>query len=253
MARSSDRIGPGSRAPAAPRVPGTEESCLAKKRDRSMRIPTRHRGGDLLNSRLRALLRLSDEARVMLAPLAAYRRLASEPPAPGLATLFRRPALCALVIGCSIALTSTGGATPFAIVTTTASWTFVVGLQLTFAAILIAPCRRPGLRMTSALDLFFAGQGPWLLWMLGVTAAALVAFRLGPHAVPRLRYALMFALVPLIWTWMIIFAFCRAVLGLEWRGALRWTFLYEAAIWSTAYLYIARMTFQAWPFGQSRL
>jgi hypothetical protein len=201
---------------------------------------------------LRWGIALSDEVRVMMEPLAAYRRLAAEPPppAPTLRLLLRRPALAALVIGGAIALTATGGATARALATTTICWSFVPGLQLIVAAALIALCRCPGLRLPSALDLFFVGQGPWLLWVLGVAASALLAFRSGGHAVPHLRVVLALALIPAVWTWIILVAFCQAVLGLSRRRALGWTFLYQAAIWGIAYLYAGAMTFQAWPFGQ---
>jgi hypothetical protein len=196
---------------------------------------------------------LSDEALVMMKPRSAYEWLAARPPRPGLGRLLRRPALAVLVNGGAITLTSTGSASALALVTTTIAWSFVPALQLMIAAVLIALHRRPGLRLSAALDLFFAGQGPWLLWMLGVAAAALVAPRLGGHTIPRLSYILMFALVPLVWTWVIIFAFCRVVLALGRRRALGWTLLYQAAIWGITYLYAAGMTFQAWPFGKARL
>jgi hypothetical protein len=201
---------------------------------------------------------LSDEVRVMMAPHSAYRRLAAEAPSPtssssALRLLARRPALAALVIGGAVALTSTGGATARAMITTTVCWSFVPGVQMMVAGVLIALWRRPGLRLCPALDLFFAGQGPWLLWTLGVAAAALAAFGLGGHTVPRLLYLLPLALVPFCWTTIIIFAFCREVLELDGRRAFIWTLLYESAIWGIAYLYAGAMTFQAWPFGQMRL
>jgi hypothetical protein len=195
----------------------------------------------------------SDEVRVMFAPRAAYRRLVAEPPPLGVLAVVRRPALAALVIGGALALTSTGGARPLALATTTLCWCFVPGLQLIVAAALLAWWRRPGLRLGAAIDLLFAGQGPWLLWTLGVAASALVAFRLGDHTTPRLLLVLLFGLVPLGWTAIILVAFCREVLGLEARQALIWMSLYELAIWGLAYLYAGAMTFQAWPFGQMRL
>jgi hypothetical protein len=196
---------------------------------------------------------LSDEVQVMLAPGAAYRRLMAEPPPLGALAVIRRPALAALVIGGAIALTSTGGARPLALATTTLCWCFVPGLQLIVAAALLALWRRPGLRLGAAIDLLFAGQGPWLLWTLGVAAWALVAFRLGDHTTPRLVFILSFALVPLTWTAIILVAFCREVLGLDAWPALVWMSLYELAIWGLVYLYAGGMTFQAWPFGQMRL
>jgi hypothetical protein len=203
---------------------------------------------------LPSVISLSDEAQIMMAPLAAYRRLAAEPPRSGLVTLLRRPALAAVVIGGAVGLTSTGDATVPTLLTTTICWCFVPAVQLVVAASLIALSRpRTGLRLAPVLDLFFAGQGPWLLWTLGVAAAALVAFRLGDHLLPRMRYILLFAVVPLIWTWAIIFAFCKAVLMQSARRAFGWTVLYQTAIWGIAYLYASAMTFQAWPFGQMRL
>jgi hypothetical protein len=205
---------------------------------------------------LRWAIAISDEVRVMMAPRSAYRRLATElPQSPpfSLGLMVRRPALAALVIGGAVALTSTGGATVRALVTTTICWSFVPGVQMIVAAGLIALWRRPGLRLCPAVDLFFAGQGPWLLWTLGVAAAALVAFGLGGHAVPHLFFLLLVALVPLVWTAIIIFAFCREVLELDGRRAFVWMLLYESAIWGIAYLYASAMTFQAWPFGQMRL
>lgn len=189
----------------------------------------------------------------MLAPRAAYRRLVAEPPPVGALAAVRRPALAALVIGGAIALTSTGGATPQALATTTLCWCFVPGVQLIVAAVLLALWRRPGMRLGVAIDLLFAGQGPWLLWTLGVAAWALVAFRLGDHTTPRLWLILSFALIPLGWTATILVAFCREVLGLAAWRALLWMSLYELAIWGLAYLYAGGMTFQAWPFGQMRL
>jgi hypothetical protein len=189
----------------------------------------------------------------MFAPRATYRRLVAEPQPRGALAVARRPALAALVIGGAIALTSTGGARPLALATTTLCWGFVPGLQLIVAAALLTCWRRPGLRLGTAIDLLFAGQGPWLLWTLGVAASALVAFRLGDHTSPRLLLVLLFALIPLGWTAIILMSFCREVLGLQARRALLWLSLYELAIWGLAYLYAGAMTFQAWPFGQMRL
>lgn len=189
----------------------------------------------------------------MFGPRAAYRRLLAEPAPVGPLAVLRRPALAALVIGGAIALTSTGGARPQALATTTLCWCFVPGVQLLVGAALLAIWRRPGLRLGVAIDLLFAGQGPWLLWTLGVAASALVAFRLGSHTTPRLLFVLLYALLPLGWTAIILVAFCREVLGFDGPRALVWMSIYQLAIWGLAYLYAGGMTFQAWPFGQMRL
>ncbi|MEO6325817.1 MAG: GTP-binding protein [Thermoanaerobaculia bacterium] len=189
--------------------------------------------------------RLSDELRVMLSPVGAYRVLSLRPAAPGLLTLLRRPALVAFLLGTFIAVTTTGSLTPALLLSATLVWSFVPLLQLLFAALLILPFRRAPLGLTSALDLFFTGHGPWSLWFLGV--AGVVMWRL-PLGLGGLQSSAVTALVPLLWTGVIIFGFCRSVLRLDWRRSALFVGLYQTAIWGTAYFYIGAVTAQLWPF-----
>ena len=66
------------------------------------------------------------------------------------------------------------------------------------------------------------------------------------------RLVVLSALVPIGWTCVLIFAFCRTALALTTRAALLWTLLYEAAIWGSAYLYLGATTFRVSPFSLYR-
>jgi hypothetical protein len=205
------------------------------------------------NRWLESVAARSDEVLVMLAPFSAYGRLVTGELRSDLGVLLRRPALFAVTLGSAVTFAATGRAAVTDLATTIFFWSFVPALQLALAAPFIALCRRPGLRLNSALDLFFAGQGPWLLWLLGVSASALVTLRFSQHTVLRMDLVLGSALVPLIWTSRILFAFCRVVLGLDKRRAFGWVMLYEATAWGAVYFYVGLVTFEFWPFGRTQI
>jgi hypothetical protein len=107
----------------------------------------------------------------MLRPAAAYRFLAQQPqprPALGGAWLgWRRPLLVAVVLGCTMSLITSASLTLHLAGPATFYWGFV---PLAEIAALAAVCRRT--RRTGpfgrTVDLFFAGHGPWLFWLIGL-------------------------------------------------------------------------------------
>jgi hypothetical protein len=184
-------------------------------------------------------LRLSPELRVMLSPGPTYRRLAEASPAAGARTLLRRPVLVAVLVGAVVSLSITGALVPRLWPSVTVCWAFVPGLQLAAGAVLVRLGRRRPIAMTSALDLLFVGHGPWSLWLLGVGAADALRLPVGGYASASASPVLASAIVPLAWTVALIFAFCRAVLGLSARGAAVAVLLYELALWSAAACYVS--------------
>jgi len=195
------------------------------------------------------VLPVSDELRIMAAPIARYRALCQRPPAAGVFTLLRRPAGVALLIGGVVTLTTTGTLTPGLWLSSALCWAFAPALQAVVAgALILAVGRRRQLRFASAMDLFFAGHGPWSLWLLALAAGVMVNLPLGTAALPRLLIAAT-ALVPIAWTAVILFGFARTVLGLPPRGALVWTAAYQIALWGLIYLYVGAVTYQLPPFG----
>jgi hypothetical protein len=104
--------------------------------------------------------------------------------------------------------------------------------------------RRPiGLR--AALDLFFVGHAPWSLWLLVMAGLLALALPYGIFVFPDLIPFLLTGVVPLVWTAVILFAFCRTVLGLGRSGAWIAVLLYEGVVWSIAVVYVG-VTTQTW-------
>jgi hypothetical protein len=187
--------------------------------------------------------------RVMLAPAPSYRRLVGQPPAPGLRALVARPLLVALVVGTVVTLTNAGQLFPTLLLGSVISWSWVPALQLAAAAALIAVVRRRPVPLSSAVDLFFRGHLPWSLWLMGLAAVLMVRFPQGLNGASNLRPLFLSALVPIAWTWVITFCFCRTVLALSRARAVAWTLAYQAVIWSSAYLYVGAATHRLWPFA----
>ncbi len=107
----------------------------------------------------------SDEARVMFRPAAALRRAAAAPArAYG---LVRRPLFLLFLWGCTVSLQASGRFGVRLILDGMVSFAFVPVIQV--AALAIAIGRRPkAISLATAVDVFFAGIGPWLLWFIAV-------------------------------------------------------------------------------------
>jgi hypothetical protein len=103
----------------------------------------------------------------MLNPGAAYRILAQQPRGGRRWIGCRGPALVALVLGCTMSLITSGSLIPRLAASAAIYWSFV---PLAETAALAVVCwngkRTRTFRQT--VDLFFAGHGPWLLWLAGL-------------------------------------------------------------------------------------
>lgn len=169
----------------------------------------------------------------MLHPTAAYRRIAQDYPAVGVAGALRRPAFVALVIGCAISIAGTGHTTAPLVVSTTLTWSWTVVWQL-LAAAAIARATSTPLTLAQRLDLLFAGHAPWSLWLLAMAAWS----RLFPQFTDL--YAILWTvIVPGTWTAVIVHGFCSGALGLPRRDAIRRTLAHQALIWGLAFFYVA--------------
>jgi hypothetical protein len=110
---------------------------------------------------------------VMLNPAAAYRLLAqqAQPPAGrGRAWLgWRKPLLVAFVLGCTMSLITSASLTLRLAGSAAVYWSCV---PLAETAALAAVCWRAGRPRSfgRTVDLFFAGHGPWLFWLIGMSA-----------------------------------------------------------------------------------
>jgi hypothetical protein len=165
---------------------------------------------------------MSPELQLIVSPARTYALLARQPSPVGPFTALRRPLLVALVLGASIAMGATRHITPALFFSVTLCWTFVIGLQIAIAVMMIAGPSRRTVGLPRALDLFFASHAPWSLWLL---AAASVP---DPFAGLHL---LLLAIVPMVFTGRMILAFFREVLRLDRRHAIGRTAVHQAITW----------------------
>jgi hypothetical protein len=175
---------------------------------------------------------LSSELLVALAPQAGYQRFLSAS-LPSRWHVLRRLAVIVLVIAVMVPIMAVQRVTFGLVATAALSWSFAVVLQaiVGIGLIVSAPARTLG--VLEALDLWFAGQLPYSLWIM-VAFATMAMMPFG-----SLGVLIGSAIVPAIWTGFIASAFCRTVLGATASGA-RWrTGAHFVSIWAITLSYIA--------------
>jgi hypothetical protein len=188
-------------------------------------------------------MHLSADLTIMFSPKDAYRRFAALPVRDRWFVVgLRRPAFVALLIGSMIAMTATDRIGVGLVLSVGLCWSFATVVQTAAAAGVIAAFPGRIVGGARALDLFFMSAGPWSLWLL--TLGAWAGLAADHTAIPRV--ALATAAVPIVWTAVIVFAFCRSVLNASFRGALTATLIHQAAIWIFTAVYISTAV-QAWP------
>jgi hypothetical protein len=171
---------------------------------------------------------LSADVLLAIAPAREYQRLVQEPGTIGPVAALRRPAFVALLIGVLLAICATGRVTLGLVASTTACWSIAPAVQAAAGAAIIASSRRRQVGMARAVDLFFAGHVPWSLWMLAVAGWSML------REPAPITVLLSSVAIPVAWTAVIVFAFCRTVLQAGARGALVRTAVHQALIWGVA-------------------
>jgi len=183
----------------------------------------------------RAPSRWSPEARVLLAPSEAFRDLPRD--GRGMTLLLRRPLLFAMFFGFAVSALASGTFTLRLILDGAISFAFVPVIHIGALAIVcrLTPCDR--VSFARAVDLFFTGNGAWLLWTIVVTAigAVIPPRQMGPWLLPLLAGFLL----PLVWSLWIDFRFFRSVMNRSVGGALRDLALQRAIAWIAATIYFA--------------
>ena len=172
---------------------------------------------------------LSPDVRLAFAPSATYAQLLEQ----AQPRLWQRVATAVLVIAVAAPIIAVQRVTIGFVALTAVSWSFVVGIQATTGALVIASARTRRIRMPHALDLWFAAHVPYTLWLL---TSAVVLGSL-PSASADILIAL--AVVPSLWTAGIVSAFCRVVLGTTREGARLRAAAHFAIVWIIALEYVA--------------
>jgi hypothetical protein len=163
----------------------------------------------------------SDEVRVMLRPFRVYPALAEElADARGWRLALRRPVRWLLVIGAFVSLSSAGRLVALHVASGFVFWSFFPLLQCVGVLVALAVVARERPR-AAALDLYFAGQAPWLLFFVVLAGVCLFAPRVYDTFQLLLRTGILPGLfiVTLVWSTLLTWAFFRHGLGLSRRRA----------------------------------
>jgi hypothetical protein len=170
----------------------------------------------------------------MLRPASTYRQLAKVADDSGIWIMIRRPLFVALVVGSFVSITVSGRLTILLLLDGMVFWSFVPILQgiLMSGIVVIFGHRR--IPTSTAMDLFFMGHGPWLMWLLAVAASCLFfpvkQFYLWPM---QSGWLLPVSLLGAwIWSSVTSFAFLRGTLELSKLRASALLVLYTILLWS---------------------
>jgi hypothetical protein len=156
-------------------------------------------------------------------------------------TAWRRPIFVAFVLGCMVSLLTSGTLTLRLVASATSYWAAVPAIEvLAFAVVMAIGRHRRRVPLPAAIDLFFAGHGPWTLLLLGLGAS--LSF-LPPNLgwMLLLRLWVWATLAILAWSAYIDFCFFRNGLGQSSPAAVRDVLLLRVLTWT------AIVALFAWP------
>lgn len=153
-----------------------------------------------------------------------------------------RPLLVAVVLGTSLAIASTGTVGLGLVASTTLAWSFVVLIQLLAALAIVGTAPRRTIPTGRAVHEFFGLHVPWSSWLLGWAVWAWTISPLERHS----GWVLWTALVPAVWTALLIYRYCRDVLAEPHRRAIARACAHQAIVWG-AFLVIGGSAVGLWP------
>lgn len=156
----------------------------------------------------------------MLAPRAAYARLAHAPRAYVLSYVL----FMSLLIAACGAFSATGRITLSQLASLSIIWMFVPLLHVLIARAVMGP----------QAGLFLMGHAPWSIWLI------LAALMTGSFGYAAYWWMLLAAALPVMLTFRIAHAFCIEVLGTARRGATVRALVHQAVTWLVAAIYLDR-------------
>lgn len=165
--------------------------------------------------------------------MSTYRQLSTAPDDGGVWVMIRRPLFVLLVVGSFVSITVSGHLTVSLLFDGMFFWSFVPILQVILMAGIVIIFGRQRIPTSNAMDLFFMGHGPWLLWLLAIAATCLFypvkQFFLWPI---QWGWVLPISLLAAwIWSSVTSFAFLRGVLGLSKLRASALLVVYTLLLW----------------------
>ncbi len=182
---------------------------------------------------------LSTGLRLALAPAREYDSLVAAHRDASWRAALAGPARTLATIGVLVSIATTGRLTLELAATLAAAWSFVVVIQVAAAGALVASSPRREVSRRRAFELLFLGHAPWSLWLLGATATALAL-----DNVPLTPLAATMS-APILWTMVIVAAWCRQVLGIGRRGAAVRAIGHQVIVWGLA-IQVAALAAGSW-------
>ena len=164
---------------------------------------------------------------VSLRPAHAWSYLSSQPP-PTPIRSWDRPLIFLFVLGCSVALITSAKLDPLLLASSVLYWSFVPAAEI--CGLLLA-CRRM-MPPTRAIDLFFAGHGPWMLWLIGLTAIWSLASTAAASELTNHLWRSYAGIVVVLWSLWIDYWFFRIVCQFQWGAALRALAIQRLVSWA---------------------
>jgi hypothetical protein len=172
----------------------------------------------------------SDDIRLMFRPFAGYRALAvRDDQAPGRSAL-EKAVFLLFVIGAFVSLTSAGRLVAFHVASSMVFWSFAPALQ-SVAVTLALRTVAPGVDVRRALALYFSGHAPWMILLVALAAAPIVA----PNTYVTMTWLFRSGVIPvaflgaIAWGGILTYACFRTGLGLARGQAIKATALFYAA------------------------
>jgi hypothetical protein len=190
------------------------------------------------------LIQFTPDVRLLWAPAATYRQInsaAAAPLQPSRWSLAARASVAPAIAGVTTGLSATGRVSWSLVLSGIVCWSFLAAIQSLTAAMLIGRQGRP-IGYWRAFELFFLGHAAWSLWLIAAAAYLLAA----PELVRREDLLISTAIVPLSWTAVLIFAYCREILRLEVRRAVLRTAVHQGLTILVIVAYVA-WAIQLWP------
>jgi hypothetical protein len=167
---------------------------------------------------------------VMLQPAAAYKWLAGLAAGRGKWIALRRPLFIAFLLGCMISLLTSQSLALRLVADGAINASFILLGQI--FALAVVRGRERTVPFSRAIDLFFAGYGPWSLWILVYSALWAFASPLQASTWAGSR-AMFWAAAPVaLWSGYVDYCFFRCVLQRSPERAARALLLQWAISWS---------------------
>jgi len=175
----------------------------------------------------------SIDARLMLQPARTFKELADrrdDPHRSGWWTTCRRPLFIALVLSCMVSLLASGALTLRFVPSAFVYWASIPFVEA-LALVVVLRRRRARLTLPVAIDLFFAGHGPWTALLIAIGATLSL---LPPQAgwTLLLRLWVPIAIAVILWSAYIDFCFFRSVTGASRASATRTVALLRVLTWT---------------------